>query len=69
MEPARKAPCNSWQDHLVGGLSGYAFGVHSAAPEAPGPRQVKSRVTPWGNIKAAHSVNHRGLPGGGELGV
>ena len=29
------------------------------------PSQVKSRVTPLGNIKAAHSVNNRGLPGGG----
>ena len=29
--------------------------------------QVKSRVTPRGNMKAARSVNHRGLPGGGGL--
>ena len=29
--------------------------------------QVKSRVTLRGNIKAARSVNHRGLPGGGRL--
>ena len=31
--------------------------------------QVKSRVTPRGNMKAARSVNHRGLPGGGGLWV
>jgi hypothetical protein len=31
--------------------------------------QVKSRVTPRGNVKAARSVNHRGLPGGGGLWV
>ena len=31
--------------------------------------QVKSRVTPRGNMKAARSVNHRGLPGGGGLRV
>jgi hypothetical protein len=31
--------------------------------------QVKSRVTPRGNTKAARSVNHRGLPGGGGLWV
>jgi hypothetical protein len=29
--------------------------------------QVKSRVTPRGNMKAARSLNHRGLPGGGGL--
>jgi hypothetical protein len=29
--------------------------------------QVKSRVTPRGNMKAARSVNHRSLPGGGGL--
>jgi hypothetical protein len=31
--------------------------------------QVKSRVTPRGNMKAARSVNHRGLLGGGRLRV
>jgi hypothetical protein len=31
--------------------------------------QVKSGVTPRGNKKAARSVNHRGLPGGGGLWV
>ena len=29
--------------------------------------QVKSIVTPRGNMKAARSVNHRDLPGGGGL--
>jgi hypothetical protein len=29
--------------------------------------QVKSGVTPQGNMKAARSVNHRGLPGGGQV--
>ena len=29
--------------------------------------QVKSGATPRGNMKAARSVNHRGLPGGGGL--
>ena len=31
--------------------------------------QVKSRATPRGGMKAARSVNHRGLPGGGGLWV
>jgi hypothetical protein len=31
--------------------------------------QVKSRVTPRENVKAARSVNHRSLPGGGGLWV
>ena len=37
----------------------------SHADEARRWGEGKSRVTPWGNMKAARSVNHRGLPGGG----
>jgi hypothetical protein len=31
--------------------------------------EAKSIATPRGNMKAARSVNHRGLPGGSGLGV
>ena len=51
---------------VVGGLGNSPTGVFEKASKQE-RKKVKSRVTPRGNMKAARSVNHRGLPGGGGL--